>query len=267
MTDIDSLEQQAVDAAVAQQWDAAISNNEKILEIDPENIGANLRLGFAYLQIEKMKNSRKYYQKALKLQPRNPVALENLERINILEESSNGKSPSIKIKANLNPNLFLEIPGKTKSITLVNLGQKNHLAELDIGEAVDLKLKRRKIEARTLTGDFIGYLPDDVSKRMIFFIEASSSYTAHVKEANSSRVIIFVKEEKKGPKVAHYSSFPSRAAVIPTPRDNDDDDEENEDDAEEQDDDWTKIVGSTEAEEEIKHDYSVDREEEEESEE
>jgi tetratricopeptide (TPR) repeat protein len=265
MTDIDSLEQQAIDAAVAQQWDAAIGNNERILELDAENIGATLRLGFAYLQIENIKNSKKYYQKALKLQPKNPVALSSLERISILEESSGGKNPSIKIKATLNPNMFLEIPGKTKSVTLVNLGQKNHLAELDIGERVDLKLKRRKIEVRTLTGDFIGYLPDDVSKRMIFFMEAHSTYSANVKEANSNKVVIFVMEEKKGSKVAHYSSFPSRATIVPLPRENDEDDEDN-DDEDEPDDEWSKIVGATEAEEE-KHNFQLDREEEEESEE
>jgi tetratricopeptide (TPR) repeat protein len=263
MTDIDTLEQQAVNAAIAQQWAEAVTLNEKILNQDRTNIGATLRIGFAFLQQEKMKDARKYYQKALKLQPKNPVALENLERITILEESAGGKHPSIKIKANLDPSMFLEIPGKTKSVTLVNLGQKNHLAELDIGEEVELKLRKRKIEARTLTGDFIGYLPDDVSKRMIYFIEANSTYIAHVKEATPTHVVIFVKEQEKGSKVAHHSSFPSRVAVVTAPRDNEEDDAEDDaEDADESDSDWEKIVRSAESEEE-KHDYQVERDEDE----
>lgn len=262
MTDIDTLEQQAVNAAVASQWEAAVELNEKILHLDKTNIGATLRLGYAYLQQEDMKESRKYYQKALKLQPKNPVALENLERITILEESAGGKAPSIKVKATLDPSLFLEIPGKTKSVTLVNLGQKNHLAELDIGEKVELKLRKRKIEVRTTTGDYVGYLPDDVSKRMIYFMEANSSYNAHVKEANPTRVVIFVREEKKGNKVAHYSSFPSKMAIIPIPKDNDED--ENEDDADDDvEEDWTNIERANESEDEIKHDYQMERDEDE----
>lgn len=267
MTDIDTLEQQAVNAAVAQKWDAAVELNEKILHLDKTNIGATLRLGYAYLQQEMMKESRKYYQKALKLQPKNPVALENLERITILEESAGGKNPSIKTKAILDPNMFLEIPGKTKSVSLVNLGQKNHLAELDIGEKVEIKLKRRKIEVRTLTNDYIGYLPDDVSKRMIYFMEANSTYTAYVKEANSNKVVVFIREENKGAKVAHYSSFPSKTAIVSTPKDEDDDNEEDAEESDEENDDWNKIVSAGETEEEAKHDYPVERDEDEESEE
>jgi tetratricopeptide (TPR) repeat protein len=263
MTEIDNLENQAVDAAVAQRWEEAVALNQKILEMDPDNMDANLRMGFANLQLEQIKDSKKYYQKALKIQPKNPVALENLERISILEESAGDKAPSIKIKATLDPSLFLEIPGKTRSVILVNLGQKNHLAELDIGEKVDLKLRKRKIEVRTLTGEFIGYLPDDVSKRLIFFIEADSEYSAHVKEANSTKVVIFVKEEKKGSKVAHYSSFPSRNAILATPKDQDDDEdgEEGEEGGDVEENDWEKIVA--ENEEEKSEDYSVERDEEE----
>jgi tetratricopeptide (TPR) repeat protein len=267
MTDIESLENQAVDAAVAQKWEDAAALNKKILDIDANNVDANLRMGFAMLQLEKIKEAKKYYQKALKLQPKSPVALENLDRISILEESSGGKKPGIGIKATLDPSLFLEIPGKTRSVTLVNLGQKNHLAELDIGEKVDLKLRKRKIEIRTMNGDFIGYLPDDVSKRIIFFIEAKSEYSAHVKEANSTKVVIFVKEEKKGAKVAHYSSFPSKTAIITTPRDRDEDDEDNDEDEEEGQDEWSKIVGAADQDDEPKEDFSVDHDDEEESEE
>jgi tetratricopeptide (TPR) repeat protein len=260
MTDIDTLEQQAVNAAIAQQWLEAISLNEKILTQERTNISALLRLGYANLQQEDMKEAKKYYQKVLKLQPKNPVALENLERIIVLEESADGKAPSIKVKATLDPTMFLEIPGKTKSVTLVNLGQKNHLAELDIGEKVEIKLKRRKIEVRTMTNDFIGYLPDDVSKRMIYFMEADSIYTAYVKEANPTHVVIFVKEEEKGAKVAHHSSFPAKASVITAPRDSDEteDSEESEEAEESGEVDWDKVVSSNESEEE-KRDFQVER--------
>lgn len=259
MNDLDILNQQAIDAAIAQRWEEAVTLNKKILTADPHKLEPHLRLGFAYLQLEDMKLAKRFYQKALKIQAKNPVALENLERISILEGSTT-KNP-IKTKATLSPSLFLEVPGKTKSVSLVNLGQKNHLAELDIGEAVLLKTKKRKIEVRTTDGDYIGYLPDDLSKRLIFFMDAKSEYSAYVKEASQSRVVIFIREDKKGARVAHHSSFPTNINFDLTTRDVDEEHEGEEAGIEE--DEWSKMVSSTENEEEPVKVYQPEEDEEE----
>ncbi|QQG44140.1 MAG: tetratricopeptide repeat protein [Candidatus Roizmanbacteria bacterium] len=204
MNDLDILEQQAVDAAVTSNWKVAISLNKKILEADHDNLSACLRLGFANLQVKNIKEAKKYYNKALKIQPRNQVGIENLERIQILSEKGLKKAAA----ANLDPNLFLEVPGKTRTVTLVNLGQKKDLAELVVGQEIALKSKTRKVEARTVSGEYIGCLPDDLSKRLIFFLKAKSKYSAYIKESNLNKVIIFIKEILKGKKVLNYSSFP-----------------------------------------------------------
>lgn len=246
MNDLDILNQQAIDAAITHHWEEAVELNKKSLAVNSHQLEPNLRMGFAYLQLEDMKMAKKFYQKALRIQAKNPVAMENLERIAILE-GQKSKHP-IKTKATLSPSLFLEVPGKTKSVTLVNLGQKKHLAELDIGEAVLLKVKKRKIEIRTTDGDYVGYLPDDLSKRLIFFIDAKSEYSAYVKEASSSRVVIFIREDKKGPKVAHNSSFPSSINFDLTMREPEDEHEGSEESSVDED-EWTKMI-STETEEE-----------------
>lgn len=206
MNDIDILEEQAVDAAVGMRWKDAIFLNEKILHLDSKNLSACLRMGFAYLQVKNNKEAKKYYQKALRIQPKNQVASENLERIKILGERGSGKSSSEQ--ARLDPSLFLDVPGKTKSVALVNVGQKQDLAKLVIGQEVELKLKKRKVEARGTSGSYIGSLPDDLSKRLIYFLKAKSKYLAYIKESNLNRVVLFIREIGKGKKVAHYSSFP-----------------------------------------------------------
>lgn len=206
MNEVDILEQQAIDAAVNLQWKNAVILNAKILKMDSKNLSGCLRLGFAYLQLKKIKEAKKYYQKALRVQPKNQVALENLEKLKIL-----GLRGSRKVNSentNLNPSLFLEVPGKTKSITLVNIGQKKDIAELAVGQEVLLKLKKRKVEARSKASKYIGSLPDDISKRLIFFLKAKSKYSSYIKEAGFNRVIIFIQELVKGKKVDHYSSFP-----------------------------------------------------------
>jgi hypothetical protein len=240
MNEIDILEQQAVDASINQQWDVAVEINKQILVMDDQNISAYLRLGFAELQKEDAKEAKKYYDAVLKLQPHNQMAIDNLERIEILLDTSTKKS--VKEKAHLDPNMFLEIPGKTKSVPLVKLGQKNVLAVLAVGQEIELKLKARKVEIRSKDDEYIGSLPDDLSKRLIFFLKNKSSYRAYIKESNLSRVVIFIQEEKKGKKVAHYSSFP--ATIQPTPTiENEDDDEANPNDLELEDEGEDNIFG------------------------
>jgi tetratricopeptide (TPR) repeat protein len=206
MNDIELLEQQAIDAAINIQWKQAIELNNKIVKLDSKNEGAYLRLGFVYLQMRDIEKAKKYYSKALRLQPRNSVALQNLERVKVLEnEKVQKKSEDQTV---FDPGLFMDAAGKTKTVALANLGQKNVLAGLTIGQPIQLKVKKHRVEARTQSDDYIGTLPDDLSKRLIYFFKAKSTYLSYIKESTLTRVIIFIKEEKKGKSVYYQISFP-----------------------------------------------------------
>lgn len=210
MTEIEILEQNAVDAAIAYQWDNAIKINKKILSSHKKNLPAMLRLAFAYMQNGDLTRAKKYYRQVLKIQPINTVAKENIERIKILQDKKIKKQSHSRIF--YDPELFLETVGKTKSIKLVNLGQKNILAQLMVGQEVIMKVKRRRVEIRTKSNEYIGCLPDDLSKRLRLFIKAKSLYTAYIKENTLSNLIIFIREEKKGKKVTNFISFPVNLA-------------------------------------------------------
>lgn len=212
MTEFDLLEQYAVDAAISANWADAIAFNKKILRLTKQNVQAHLRLGFAYMQMHKLEDAKKAYKKALKLQPANQLAHENLERIKILQTRGNKKK--LQWETKFDPNLFLEVPEKTKSVSLVKLGQKSTLARLMIGQEVYLKQKRRKIEVRTKTNDYVGSLPDDLSKTLFHFKKGGNEYSSFIKEAVLNRVIVFVREERRGKKYAHFSSFPQDMQAI-----------------------------------------------------
>jgi len=204
MTDLEHLEQLAIEAALNSQWKKAIIYNQQMLELEPD-VSTLLRLGYINFKIGDWKEARKYYQKALKLQPLNRLAQINLEKVRILEKKgykSNKKNTAIDL------NQFLEITGKTKNVHLVNIGQKNIIAAITIGQPVNLIQKKRKIEIRTQENEYIGSLPDDLSRRLSHFIKANSIYEAFVKESDLTYVVIFIREIKKGKKVANYLSFP-----------------------------------------------------------
>lgn len=204
MENIHSLEQSAINAAITSDWVKAIKLNEKIITHDKKNIDAYLRLGFALLQKGDIKKSKNIYRKVQKLQPGNVSITDNLERLKILESKKSSRLSPI----NLNPYAFIEIPGKTKTIALVKIGQKIVLASLSIGQETILAPKKRRIEIRTKNKEYVGCLPDDISKRMTIFMKAGSQFSCFIKEASLKSVIVFLKEEKRGKRVTRYASFP-----------------------------------------------------------
>ncbi len=260
MDDIEIVEQQAIDAAMNLQWTKAVELNKAIVKRDKTNGSAYLRLGFAYMQMKNISDAKKYYSKALKILPKNTIAVHNLEKIAVLEHGASSQRP-VEFQA-FDPDLFIEIQGKTKIVLLSRLGQKNILANLNIGEQVYLKIKRRKVEVRTKNDEYIGALPDDLSKRMIFFLRAKSEYTAYIKESTITKTILFIREEKKGKAVAHYPSFPQNIQKNMEELASEEDKIE-EEDQEEVVDTWEKIVSeSVEEKEELVGIHTEDLDEE-----
>jgi len=207
----DQLEQRSIDAAVNGEWATAIKLNKEIISESPEDLTAHMRLGFAYLQSNKLRLSKKEFQIVLKLQPKNNIAEEHIEKIDVLTSKKKRRHEN---NAQYDPDLFIEIPGRTRTVHLVNLGKKEDLAGTSIGEKVLLKEKRRKLEVRTTHDEFIGNLPDDISKRLCYFIGDNSTYSTHIKEINLTEVVVFIRELTKGKKVGQYPSFPSNPHVM-----------------------------------------------------
>jgi len=206
MNQINNLQDKAIDQALKGNWEEAININNKIIEIDDTNLDSYLRIGYAYIQVGKYENAKKAFSKALKIQPANQIAKNNLEKVKILSEKKSKKN--IQKNVCYNPSLFLQIAGKTKLVPLVNIGQAKALVQLEVGEEVYLKIKKRRIEIRTKGDEYIGAFPDDLSKRIMFFLDAKSEYLIFVKEASKNYVEVFIKEEKKGKKVEKFISFP-----------------------------------------------------------
>jgi tetratricopeptide (TPR) repeat protein len=199
------LENQAVDAAIKGDWQKAAEVNTEMLKKSKENIPTLLRLGFAYLQLKNYEQSLSVYKKVLKLQPQNAIASDYVEKIDFRKK---GAKSSTNTAVVLDSNIFIELPGKTKNVSLSQLGQKSTLAKLMIGEEVFFLVRKHHVEIRTESDEYIGVLPDDVGVRLMYFLENESEYKIYVQEATLSNVIVFIREISKGKKVEKLVSFP-----------------------------------------------------------
>lgn len=244
------LEEKAIAAALSGNWKLAVKINKQIISSYPADVDAHLRFGFASLQQGEVKMAEKAYRQALKIQPTNQIAKNNLEKIRILKKKRLTKKTTSEEKYSVDPTMFINIAGRTKIVPLINIGQADVLAQLRVGQQVFLRIKKRRIEVRNKEGDYIGVLPDDISKRLIHFIEADSRYNAYVKEASKNQVYLFIKEEKKGRRVNKYTSFPKNMQEdLKIMMAAQEEEEEDEDEGEEESIDIEKIAEKIEEEE------------------
>lgn len=198
---MNSLKNQAIQTALQGDWNSAISLNQQILQEEPENIDALNRLAFAYATLGNISDAKEYYQKVLQLDMQNPIATKNLKRLSGL----NGKAPSLATYR-MN-NIFIEEPGKTKVIELLNIADQKATSHLRCGEELQLQVKRMKIFVLDNEKQYIGMLPDDTSKRLIDFIQGGNQYEAYVKTVDDHKVTVFVKETFRSPKFKNHQSF------------------------------------------------------------
>lgn len=202
---IQELENNAVDAAMRFDWQSAVESNLKMLKIQDDDVSTLLRLGFAYLQLQKYRESHDAYKKVLEFQPQNSIAADYIQKIVLRKK--NGKLDETK-NVVLDTNTFIQLPGKTKTVSLSQLGQKSMLAKLMVGEEVFPVIRKHHVEIRTCHDEYVGVLPDDVGVRLMYFIDNGSKYKVHIQEATLANVIIFIHEAEKGKKVEKLVSFP-----------------------------------------------------------
>ncbi len=203
-----TLKNQAIQTALEGNWQEAITLNKSLIHENPEDVDALNRLALAYTIIGKLKEAKSAYQKVIVFDPLNPIALRNLKRLKDKGLNLSGGNLGIFIN-----NKFLEEPGKTKVVELVNIAQPNIVEALRTGQSLNLGIKRLKIFA--LEGEqYIGVLPDDISKRLIKFIKNGCKYEAYVKSANQHKVTIFIKEIKK---TTRYKDQPSFTTLTDSP--------------------------------------------------
>ena len=199
------LKTQAIQTALMGDWNSAVTLNRLLLEDNPEDIDTHNRLAFAFASLGNVKEAKQIYQKVLTLDMQNPIAIRNLKR---LTNSQSKYIPNNAVNPQMN-NIFIEEPGKTKVIELLNVAEQKVISALRCGETLTLLVKRMKIFVLDNNKQYVGMFPDDISKRLIKFLNGGNKYEAYVKTVDNHRLIIFVKETKRSLRFKNQPSFAS----------------------------------------------------------
>lgn len=198
----EKLEEQAIKTALSSHWQEAVELNQEILKKTPLDIDALNRLGYALFKLGKIKQARSYFRKVLKIDRYNPVANKNLKRLAKIKRIEPQKD-----QAPVSPSLFLEEPGKTKTVILVKIAPQKILSSLSIGQLLVLYPKRYSIEVRAEDKTYLGALPDDLSFRLIRLIKNGYRYQALIKNIKENFLSIFLRETKRGERLQGQPSF------------------------------------------------------------
>lgn len=205
-----NLASKAIQAALSGNWSEAIKLNLAILKKLPEDIEALLRLAKAYEEVGEIKLAKKTYRKVIKIDKFNPIAKRGLKKLSAWKTSEKKRVSRKKQKLQaIKSDLFLEEPGKTKTVSLIKLAPPEILLKLDTAEEVKLAVGKHSISVRDKQNNYLGRLPDDLSQRLIKLINGGNQYLAVVKAVDQKMLKIFIKEIKQSKRNASLPSFPS----------------------------------------------------------
>lgn len=191
---------QAIQATLEGNWELAITINEELLKGDPDDIETLNRLAFAYTVVGKTTHAKNAYQKVLEIDIFNPIAIKNLKRLGIAPTAANG-TPQLVV------NMFLEESGKTKIVSLINTAPPKVIQSLQVGQKVDFCIKRLKIFILDEHKQYIGMLPDNVSVRLIKFLNGGNQYEVYIKSIEPHSLSIFIREKKRSAKFKNQPTF------------------------------------------------------------
>ncbi len=215
--ELDPRLQQAIDSALAGQWQKAVEINLELFEEYPEDLSILNRLGHAYTELGQVNKASTTYKKVLEIDPYNPIAKKNIEKLSTLRGASLKPKESSRI---LDPDMFLEEAGKTKTIEVVDLAMPKVLINLRVGDSISLAANKNDVSVVSEDGRRVGKLDSSWGQEIAMASSLGSKFESIVKAIRvgktpkDSSLSVFVKETTRSKKLAH-PIFPIDSTFTP----------------------------------------------------
>jgi tetratricopeptide (TPR) repeat protein len=201
---INELAQKAIQSALIGKWENALEMNRLILLEEANNIDAMNRCAKAYFELGDMENAIFYCMKVLEIDPLNSIANKSITRYKTVKNCNGTKSQEKQITHRI----FLEEPGRTKIVTLLNLGETDYIYSLTCGDKARLLVGKHRVNITNPDGKYIGRFPDDLASRLIQLIGQGSEYQVYIKSVEANSVKVIIRESKNTNNEMREPSFP-----------------------------------------------------------
>jgi len=199
------LTDQAIQKALQGDWEAAVEINLEILAENKDNIPALNRLGRAYTELGQKEAAGDAYEQVLKIDKYDTIATKNLK---LLPHQRNNLSSVVLAKED-----FIELPGITKSASLIKVASRDILLSLVCKQCMTLVPRTRLIAIMTDEKVCIGCLPDDLSLKLMGLMKNGYDYSACLKGSSDNTATIFIREIKRPKRPTAGATF-SRSSVV-----------------------------------------------------
>ncbi|MCL0101885.1 tetratricopeptide repeat protein, partial [Dehalococcoidia bacterium] len=193
----------AISHAMASRWDSAVTANQEILGLFPDDTEALNRLGKALSELGRYSAATEAFSRALLSAPNNPIAKKNLDRIKHLGDDN----PGNPLRPGVPPHFFIEETAKTGVTDLLDKAPKEILAKLTAGEPVSLEPSGHKLTVKNASGEKLGTIEPKLAGRLLGLMQGGNRYEAATTSLNHSEIRVIIKEIYQHPSQARRTSF------------------------------------------------------------
>ncbi len=198
---------QAITLAMEGQWREAIAVNQSIIELFPNDVDANNRLGRAHMELGEYSRAEEAYRRAVEIDPYNTIARKNLQRLSHLEQAEvTSEADSHKLE----PQQFIEEVGKAGIVRLYHLATPEVLARTVAGDRLNLRIDGPNLIVESSRGESLGQVEPRYGQRLIRLMEGGNKYAASIISSSEMMATVIIREVYQHPNQAERLSFPSR---------------------------------------------------------
>ena len=141
----------------------------------------------------------KIYREMLRISRYDPIAQKNLDRASASNKIKKSQPTQNGQTAQLTTS-FIEEPGKTKLVSLVNLAPKGDLLKRNYGDKINLSIRRHTVIVFYPAGTYLRAIHDDTGHRLAFLI---------IKSVTKNSIVVFLRELSRTKRFKNTPSFPA----------------------------------------------------------